>query len=62
MLSSWENNMSHGRTDYSCWWFRDLMHHITHNKLIKFSSIYVAVAQFTAYNTLNSFNKLKKFR
>ena len=31
-------------------------------KLIKFSSAYVAVAQFTAYSTLNSFNKLKNWK
>ena len=34
------------------------MHLIAYIKLIKFSSVNVAVAQFTANNTLNSFNKL----
>ena len=40
----------------------DLMYYIAYNRLIKFSSVYVAVAQFTANNTLNLFNKLKKLR
>ena len=33
------------------------MHRIAYNKLIKFSSVYVTVAQFTANNTLNPFKK-----
>ena len=38
------------------------MHRIAYNKLIKFSSVYIAMVQFTTNNTLNSFKKLKKFR
>ena len=38
------------------------MHRIAYNKLIKFSSVYIAMVQFTANKTLNLFNKLKKLR
>ena len=38
------------------------MHRIAYNKLIKFSSVYVTVAQFTANNTLNSFKKIEKIQ
>ena len=38
------------------------MYHIAYNKLIKFSSVYVAMAQFTANNTLNSFKKIEEIQ
>ena len=61
MLSSWEKNIS-WKNSLQLLMIRDLMHRIAYIKLIKFSSVNVAVAQFTANNTLNSFNKLKKLR
>ena len=36
------------------------MHLIAYIKLIKFSSVNVAVAQFTANNTLNSFKQIEE--